>query len=309
MGSLGVRPRGMVAWFAPPGRGHVVEDVPMKRALFALICGLLLGAGPGEADPPQPDQAFLDEQIPQVETMARELLAAPHSPRGSMEGVKALLIQRQSAINQLGQRIRLSSFDGIRTQDLYDESVVRALHEVVLAGIAADTTAPPDEDVFLYAEAMSGLPPLGQSPVPFMIVGMAQSAVTVADTLVSRGLLPRASADKLSLRAVHHATEAYEAMQGDLLTADKVAGFHESAVLIRLRCPEDDGQYQVNHVKTRGSQDGAISRVYYLQCTVCAKPLAVEFPQELASELNRRTKRQKMKEKPKPTRPDAGLDP
>jgi hypothetical protein len=282
----------------------------MKRALVAIVSFVLVAqAGPATAEFAKPDQAFLDEQVPKVETMAEEVLETSPSPRNAVDAVRRLLLLRQDALLQLNQRTPLTTFDGIETQDMFDDVMVRAIHEIILVGMAADTTSPPEEDIFLFAEAVAGLPPLGESPIGFMVLGMVQNVVTAADTMVAQGLLPLASADKLCLRTIHHATELYRGMAEDIFTTASVGEFRQNSVLMRLRCSKDEGTYKINNMKSSGGRDGSISRVYYLQCNECGEPIVLHFPLHLATELHKRIERQDLKEKPTATRPDAGLDP
>ena len=88
----------------------------------------------------------------------------------------------------------------------------------------------------------------------------------------------------------------------DLFSDSAAKAPRQELVLARLRCPHDGGIYKVNTMKNQLHDTGDISMLYYLQCSTCAEARVIEFPQELASRLNRMAQEQKQAQRPEAPR-------
>jgi len=280
----------------------------LARALPFWILAGFLALGPADARLANPDQAFLDDQIGQLEVLEDSLLTVEGPPPVILEGVRHVLLFRDNALAQLEERLPLTGLDGIETQDLLDDAVVRAISSL-LEGVEIDTTSVDEEEAFIYAEAMVGVPPLGESPVGFMVLTFLKVAIEAADQVRDVAHLSENHAALLALSAARHATDLYLTLDESLASRDRAATFRQSSVLFRLRCPNDEAGYGLAKERNRLMPDSAIARVNTLVCTVCGDTLVVTFPLVLPSALNQRSEVQHLKEKPQAPRGSGGVEP
>jgi hypothetical protein len=215
--------------------------------LFLAGVGLPLQAG---AEPAELDQEFLDMQVPLVLAAAREESLKVATPAQALEATSRLLILRREALVQLEGRVPLFTFDGIETQDAYDHVVVTAIHGLISPVAEADTTFPAEHSPY-FNEVVGSLPDPGSSPVPFMVLGIAELAIATADSLWSDPTIPQQAVAKLALRMIHASSTLYEVSRSDAFAAASATSFRQSAVLMRLRCPKDGGRYRKNGMKTK----------------------------------------------------------
>ena len=287
---------------------------PSGKALFGLLLAAVLFA-PGllprhaGARIAEPDQAFLDREIPAAAALAAQAVPGVTGPEEALNLVRQILDRRQTALAGLGTTLSLTSFDGIETMDRYDREVLLALDAVAGAGVETDPTLPPEAQAVRFSEVMGTPPDLGDKPVAFMVVELAEILTTTVDLLANDPTAPAPGPAKLALRFLFNATTAYRTVQDDFLVASKAEAFRQSSVILRMRCPRDGATYTVNTMKNKVGATGEISTLYYLECPVCHIPEAVEFPLELATRLNRASERQRLKTPPKPHRPSEGLKP
>lgn len=275
-------------------------------ALFGLA--LVLGA-PAQADFPKLNQSFLDQHLPELELVVETALETAENQAAYLEAARQILILRGEALMELNQKTPLTTFDGIETQDRFDREVVLGLDRVVDAAVAADTTLPSEEEAVVFYQVMGDIPPLGEHPVGFMVLGLSNISVITADTLAARALLPSESIAKLALRLMKHGTDLYGRRVGDIFAENAADNFRQNSVIGRMKCPKDQGAYRINNLKNKLGGDDSISTVYFLQCEACSEPATIRFKLDLPSRLNQAAERQNLKKKPVPRRPDAGLDP
>jgi hypothetical protein len=254
------------------------------------------------------DQEFLDTHVPLIDAAITEDPEGITNPVEALEAVRRLIAFRQESLWTLHSRVPLTTFDGIATQDAFDHVIVQALIEITTAGAAGDTTFPIEHSA-LFNEVMGPFPDLGNAPAPFMILGLAQMAVTTADSLWSDPRIPRPAVAKLATHLIQAGTTIYAAASADAFATAQASSLHEGSVVVRLRCPTDGGTYRINTLRNKIYGEGDIHTLYYLQCDICAEPALLEFPQELTSKLNRMADRQKLKGEPRGTRSTDGLDP
>jgi hypothetical protein len=280
----------------------------LSRALpLGILAGVLV-SGPAAARMAVPDQTFLEDQTGQLEALRDSLLTRSESPPVILDGVRQVLVLRQEALQQLEERLLLTGLDGIETQDLLDDAVVRAIHDLV-KNVEIDTTTIDEEEAFLYAEALVGVPPLGESPVGFMVLQFADLAIQASDDVRDGAHIGENHAALLALNAVRHATNLYMSLDEDIVSQDRRATFRQNSVLFRLRCPEDQGGYGIVKQRNRLLPDDAIARVNTLVCTECGDTLMVTFPLILPSALNQRSQKQHLEEKPQAPRGSGGVEP
>jgi len=274
---------------------------------LAVGAGLLLPV-PARARLAQPDQDFLAEETGQLSALTDSLAAGTESPSATMNAVRTLLAARADAVTRLGAKLPLTSLDGIETLDLLDDAVVRDLHSLV-ADTEVDTSSLGEDEAFLFAEAMVGVPPLGDAPVGFMIVDFAEFAVAAADSVEEAAHIGENQAALLGLSAIRHATDLYLSLDQDLISQDRRASFRQSSILYRLRCPKDDASYDLASQRNRVLPDRALARLNILVCSVCGDTLEVTFPLVLPTALQQRTPEQHLEKKPHSPGPAGQVEP
>ncbi len=287
---------------------------PTGKALLGLILTVAVLAPAlhpirAEARFAEPDQAFLDREIPAVQALAARAVPGETGPQQALDIVRQILDRRKAALTELAATHSLTGFDGIETMDRYDRAALLAVNDVAKVGVAADSTLPPEGNALRFAEVMGTPPDLGDKPVAFMVLELAEILVTTADLLENDPVIPAPAPAKLALRSLAGASEAYRTSQEDLLESSKAEAFRQSSVILRMRCPKDGSSYNINSMKNKVSGTGEISTIYFLECPVCHIPQAVEFPLDLATRLNQASARQKLKNPPKPAQPNRGLNP
>lgn len=279
-----------------------------SAGLLAVV--LCLGAAPtARAETAKVDEAFLEDQAALTDSLLHAGGGTPASPTAALELTHRLLLHREAGLVVLGKKLPLTTFDGIETQDRFDRSVVEALHGVATKAVAADTTLPPEAQAVLFNKALPEVPALGNKPVAFMVVGMAEAALVAADSLIARNEIPPENAAELALRLMRYATTLYVSAQNDLITSAQAESMREGSVVLRMRCPKDGGTYKVVQEKSKLHEGGRLSHIYWLNCTVCGAPQSLEFPQAIATRLNQAGSRQALKSPPKGKQPDEGLKP
>ena len=283
--------------------------VRLSRILIAaLLLATMAPWSPAEAQLAHLDQEFLDTHVPLIDAAITEDPEGVKNAVDALDATGRLLTFRQEALWTLDSRVSLTTFDGIATQDAFDHLVVQALDDILTAGAAADSTFPIEHSA-LFNEVMGPFPDLGNTPAPFMVLGLAQMAIAAADSLWSDPRIPQAAVAKLATHLIHAGTTIYDATISDAFATAGSSSLREGSVVVRLRCPKDRGTYRINTLKNKVSTEGDIHTLYYLQCTVCADPAVLEFRQELTSKLNKMTDKQKLKREPSGTRSTEGLDP
>jgi len=280
------------------------EAISMRHVppfLFVLtLVGLIVPVAT-RADVPEPDQAFLDEAIPPLRASTQKTTGGPQNIAGAMSGVRELLVERRKVLAELGEKHKLNNLTGIATQDEYDAEVMTSLRKIVQLGAASDTTHPSSVAVQPIEGRLASLPSLGKQPIPFMVLGYSEMAIATGDSMVAQGT---------SAQLVDHVVLSHIAAATDLAIKEGEDFFGDSAarslrqelVLARLRCPKDQATYKMNAMKNQIKEDGGISTLYYMQCSKCGDPRVIEFPQELASRLNRMSEQQKQAKPGTPAR-------
>ncbi len=283
----------------------------MRRILWSTLAVAVLAAlaRPALAEPAHPDEAFLKAREAAVQEILDRSKDTMSSPEGALQVIRKLLRERDQALVDLQPRQPLTTFDGIETQDRLDRTVVLALNEVVNRGIAADTTLPPEPLAVRYTRVLGPMPELGDKPVAFMVLEMAKVAVAAADTVSRAPDFPERAAAQLAERLIKHATNHYAEIDADLILGAKAKSLRQTSVVMRLRCPKDGGTYNLVNMKNKVYEDGSVSTIYWLNCSTCGSPLALEFPLELMSRLNEAGQPQRLKNKPEKRRPHGDLEP
>ena len=115
-------------------------------------------------------------------------------------------------------------------------------------------------------------------------------------------------AAKIALRVVRGAATVYSDLATDIFSADRLNDFRHESLMLRLRCQKDDAPYKRNRVRNKLEPDNSLSRLYFLQCSVCAEPLEIKFPLLLPSELQKRMDRQEWTEPPEARTQGRGVD-
>jgi hypothetical protein len=280
----------------------------LARAVPVGALAALLVSVPAGARLPKPDQAFLDRETQQLEAVRDSLLAGPDSPSATLDGVRVLLAARGDAVSRLEMQLPLTSLDGIETLDLLDDAVVRDLHALV-APVAVDSSMFDQDDAFLFAEAMVGVPPIGEAPVGFMVLTFTELAVAASDSVEEVAHIGQNQAALLAVNAIQHVTDLYLSLDEDVVTQDHRASFRYSSVLYRLRCPNDQSGYEIASEKNRVLEDQSLARVNILVCPVCGDSLEVTFRLVLPSALHQRTPEQHLDQKPQTPRPSGEVEP
>lgn len=278
--------------------------------LVAISLTLAATAGAGVAGPvrPSPDVRYLEESFTRLDALQLpDGAAAP--PAEVLAGVRSLLRVHAEAVASLAALHPLSSVTGIESQDRYEHRIVQRLVQLVLPALATAPSRPSDQDILTFSALVPEPLPLGKTPVGFMVLHRVRDAVNAADLL---GADPTESQDaiaQLALRYMAEPIELYRAAHEDLQSESQASEFRHQAVITRLRCPKDDATYRILAQKNKWEADGSITRIYSLQCNLCAEPLDLQFPLEFLSRLEQIRETQALKKPPKPHRPSGGLDP
>jgi hypothetical protein len=278
---------------------------------FILLAAISFLAAPPSAAArfAQPDTVFLQSELAEISRLAKADGPSAPTPRWAVGTIGRMLQARVGALGRLAGRLPLTEFDGIETQDLFDEQVVLAVHRVARAGVEADSTLPPEADAVRFNTVLGTLPQMGDSPVGFMVLTTAEAALAAADSLGRTRDYSPASADRLALRMIRYVTADFAAAREDFIRKAKVDGFRQSSVIMRLRCPKDGGTYRVVDMKNKVGESGEVSTIYFLNCMSCSEPEVLQFKLEVASRLNQAAEKQPLKKAPKGKRPNPGLDP
>jgi hypothetical protein len=284
-------------------RTVMISDRFRVASLVSAVLGCVASAA--SADVPQADRAFLDAHVPAVAAL-RALADSVRSPEDAVELIRRTLVQRRMDLGTLQAKLPLTTLNGIETQDHYDTSVLDAVHRLALAGMVADTSAIAPEDMKAFGIRMGQLPDLGNKPVPFMVLGLAEMALVAADS--TQGVLPRRTSSRIAAYVIGNATNRFYQSRGEEVMAASAQNFRESSIVMRLRCPKDGSTYRLNSKQNRMDADKSVTTLLYLQCNECRTPLLLEFPYELATKLNRMADKQKLGPAPEPKRPTS-VDP
>ena len=263
----------------------------LPPVLFALVFATLTPAL-SRADIPEPDKAFLDEAIPLLRQETAKVTGGPQNEPGIITGIRNLLVDRRKMLAELGEKHALTDLTGIATQDEYDAEVMTSLRQVVEHGAQSDTTHPSSAAAAPVEGVLETLPSLGKQPVPFMVLGYSEMAIAKGDSMVDHGT-PAGVVYHVVLGKIGEATDL-AIQEGEGFFGDSAArSLRQELVLARMRCPKDHATYKMNAMKNQVKDDGGISTLYYMQCSKCGDPRVIEFPQELASRLNRMSEKQK----------------
>ena len=273
--------------------------------VLALAVGL---AGGARADVAHPDEEFLTSHFAEIDEIAPTWRVTAGDPEGAFRSMVLLLEYRAKALNELNERTPLTQFDGIETQDRFEDRLVRELNGILQAGLG-DAPDPDEEDALYFAAVMGDPPPLGAAPVPFMALDHAQIAVATVSALDGDPALDGATARLLADRFAAQSASYYLEKRKDPLAASASDNFRQGAVVVRMRCPKDGSNYRVAEQKRQIRNEVEIYTVLTLKCNVCYEPLTLDFPMEHVSRLNRIAERQGLKGKPTGVRPTPGLDP
>ena len=252
------------------------------------------------AEVPEPDQPFLDAVIPPLREVTEKNLAGPQTAEAAMAGLRKVLAERERVLTELYKKHAPTDLIGIETQDQYDAEVLQSVRRVLAMGAGRDSTAAQMAELPALEAALAALPSLGKKPVPFVVLGYSELALAAADSVVAGGS-SRAGVDRVLVASILAAAELSMAGE-DLFGGTAAKGPRQELVLARLRCPHDGSIYKVNTMKNQLHDTGDISMLYYLQCSTCAEARVVEFPQELASRLNRMAQEQKQAQRPEAPR-------
>jgi len=277
--------------------------------LLLGFCASLLVPGAALADRANPDTTFIETQRASVLDHLDGILASVMTPSQALESVSLLLLDRRGANAELGSRLSPTSLDGIETQDEVDRIFLSAIHAVSHAGVQADTAASPVELALRFGEHLGEIPGMGASPLPFMLLSLAELAVATADSMRRTPDFPETEAAKLALRLIHTATHDQVESSGNIVERARTEQFRHKSVLVRMRCPKDGAPYRTIDMKTKIHGNGDVATIYFLNCTVCGEAVTVDYVGEVASKLNRIADRQKIRGKPRPTPPPRRLDP
>jgi hypothetical protein len=263
---------------------------------------------------PEADTVFVETHLSEVEKAVSETLDQPVSAMSVLDGIRRIATLRRGVMETLDRTLSLSSLNGIETLDTYDHGATLALYDLTAAFVAQDSTPPQADHLQRFNRVLGGFPTLGETPTGFMVFGVVDLALIVADTLWSDPGLSRPTLAKTVIRFIHVGTDLYhevhvESLAGDLTQATKTDSFRRNSVIMRLRCPEDDSVYKVVDIRNRVSEDGGINSVYYLQCQACRDKRVVEFRDEFKSRISKMAERQKLKRDRARGRSGLGVDP
>jgi hypothetical protein len=276
-----------------------MRHVPPFLLLFALLA--IITPPASRAETPEPDKAFLDEVIPPLRASTEKASGGPQNAAGAMAGVRDVLTERRRVLAELAKSHKLTDLTGIATQDEYDAEVMTSLRQIVQKAAASDTAHLSPIVVEPIEGRLESLPPLGKQPVPLMVLGYSEMAIAAGDSLVAAGA-SAPTVDRVVLGHIAAATDLAIKEGEDFFGDSAARSLRQELVLARLRCPKDQATYKMNAMKNQIKEDGGISTLYYMQCSKCGDPRVIEFPQELASRLNRMSERQKQAKPGVPTR-------
>ena len=281
-------------------RSHLLPVV----ILLALVSSL---TGAARADIPEADKAFLEEAIPLLRAATEKATGGPQNVAGAMAGIREVLAERRKMLAELAEKHNLTELTGIETQDEYDSEVMVSLRRILQTSGSSDTMHVSDAATQPIEGALAKLPPLGKQPIPFMVLGYSEMAIAAGDSMTAHG----AAAPIVDHVVLGHISDATDLAikEGEDFFGDSAAhSLRQELVLARLRCPKDQATYKMNAMKNQIKDDGGISTLYYMQCSKCGDPRLIEFPQELASRLNRMAERQKQT-KPAEAAPTQNVEP
>jgi len=276
----------------------------MRSHLALLVFALLAGVSPNmsRADIPEADKSFLDDAIPPLRAITEKRTGGPQNAAGALSGVRDLLAERRRTRTELGKKHPLTDLTGIETQDEYDSEVMASLRQIVThSAVASDSGHFSAAAIQPIQAALDALPPLGKHPIPLMVLDYSEMALTVGDSLVARGS-PAPLVDHVILGQIGEATDLAIKEGEDFFGDSAARSLRQELVLARMRCPKDNSTYKMNTMKNQIKEDGGISTIYYVQCAKCGEARSIEFPQELASRLNRMSEQQKQAKRATPAR-------
>jgi len=281
-----------------------------RRHLAALVLvAAVLGPAPAFAVRANPDLAFVARESAAIDSLAAALLPKAGSPAGAVAAVEQVLDARNAALRRLNEKLPLTTFDGIETGDRYDTGVVLALKQIVDMGRAAEGEAPPQEDAIYFSVILGEIPPLGKSPVGFMVLQHAHMAVNAVNALDNDPAISGDSARKLALRFMEQGMSLYAVSHVDAYALHEADSFRQSSVVVRLRCPTDGSTYRITDQKNKLGPNGEMSTLYYLKSNTTYEELVLEFPLPYVTRLNQAGERQELKEKPLPTKASSDVEP
>ncbi len=280
----------------------------LKPRLTAVLClGALFCAPVAQAGFPQPDTAFLASAAGDIDAFVEMHVGAVTSAADAVDALSILLVNRRAAFGNLLSDGDPTSLDMIETRDLYDAHLVSAMSELVLVGSAIDTTYPSEDEILRFAFVMGEPLDTGTSPLAFMVVGMAEVAISTVDSLRRDETYPDDQAAKLALRLINEPLTRHMSSYDNMTSRQNAERFRHAAVVSRMRCSHGNPWVPVGQ-KNKVHSNGDISTIYYLNCPQ-GDATTVQYYLEAASRLNRLAVRQDMKTTPEKTRPGAGLDP
>jgi hypothetical protein len=282
----------------------------MQKLITTAAPGFLAAAllsSPAQGVFPAPDQEVLEHHIAEVQVLAEEALSAAVDFPSAYEALRVVLQTQYDSLAELESRLSLTGFDGIETQDQYQEAVVMAVGRIAAAAVAADTTLPPPEHARTFAAQLSELPSLGDTPLPFMVITLSSVTLATADSILARDLLPEPSVHELTVRLLDSAARAYTQKFEDIFATNRFEHARATSVLNRLRCPADEGDYRLATTKASVQDDGTVSRIYFLKCNKGGEDLEVSFRVPLSTRVNEVHSRQQQVPSREGSR--GGLDP
>jgi hypothetical protein len=214
-----------------------------------------------------------------------ERAGAVETPVEAYQVIKVLLETRATGLATLNESQPLTSFNGAMTQDVYDDVVLRAVGEMLDDALALDPEIP-EQYQERFASIEEAIPVMGETPVAFMVLTLAQMAVTGADSLMQEPSVSEEAVASLALGLMNVGWELYEKSNEDLFARSEANKLRHSSVVYRMRCPVDGGSYAVKNMKNKINADNSISILYYLECEIDDATEMIAFPQELTSRLN-----------------------
>jgi len=284
--------------------------VPHSRRIFALLPTLVaLAASPALGAVPQVDQAFLDEERIWVDTVASGQAAAVSNAVDAAEALRALLGHRAEALTRLNLTSPLTTADGLETQDLYDDMIIRAANRVIQQAKTLDLPEPTGDDAIYFASMMEAPPALGGNPVGFMTLGMVALGVRANHDLADDPAITVEASAQLTLRIAAAAVNNYLEAHVDELARYNANQFRHNAVIMRLRCPKDDGTYRLSNQKNKLRNGNQFSTIYFLKCNICYEEVELEYPVAYVTRLQEVSEPQDLKKEPEAARPAGGVDP
>jgi len=274
-----------------------------------LALGLTVAVSAAEAVTANPDQEFLDAQAESLRVLAARFQPAAGSTDEAFRALSRFVADRGKALKTIDAKLPLTTFDGIETQDRYDDLVVRAMAPILRAAVQAAGKAPPEDDAVRFLTLLGDLPELNESPVAFMVLEYAKRAVLAAQSLEKDPEFSPETARELAVRLADRAVGIYQESHSDDLSVSFADAFRQSAVIARLRAPSDGSTYRISAERNKLNPDGSISHLYFLRSNTTYEELILEFPLRYVSKLQQVSERQKLKHTPRALHPDQGLEP